>query len=236
MKNKAFYDKDAPTKNLYTTIGGFVALLISILAAIGVLTPDQATQATTHTNTLLALLPSAIGAIIGLISMFKATDAGVAKFFKGNKTMMLILILGLFGASAGAQSIFKPVPNNLFAVQEKGLKATETPSVWLWRFSAEITAVELIYNKETKQFDSQPLSSAGPAIGYRHYTSLPDGSPYNDFGVNFAALIGTDITHITPASIKAALFINAFQYLNVGVDYSIGSKTFGILLGASVNF
>ena len=152
------------------------------------------------------------------------------------KKLIVILLFAFLVIAVNAQPIFKPVPKDLFTSQLKSLKTPQIASQWLWRFSADITAVELIYNKTTKQFDSQPLSSAGPTIGYRHYTALQDGSPYNDFGVNFAALIGTDITHISPASIKAALFINAFQYLNVGVDYSFGGKTFGILLGASVNF
>lgn len=153
------------------------------------------------------------------------------------RTILLIGLLSSIGLATNAQvNIFKPVPKNLFTVNKSALNTTQNTSVWLWRLSANVTAVELVYNKTTKQFDSQALSSAGPAIGYRHYSALPDGSPYNDFGVNLAILLGTDIEHITPANIKPALLINAFQFVNVGIDYGIGSKTFGILLGASINF
>jgi hypothetical protein len=105
MKLKTLYDKEAPTKNLYTTIGGLVALIISVLAAIGILTAEQATQATNYTNTLLALVPTAITAIAGLISMFKVTDANAAKLFKANNTLTLILLMSLFTISVNAQKV-----------------------------------------------------------------------------------------------------------------------------------
>lgn len=152
------------------------------------------------------------------------------------KKLITILFFALFAIAVSAQSIFKPLPVDLFTANKTALKATQNASIWLWRISGNIVATELTYNKVTKQFDSAPLSAVGPGIGYKHFTELSDGSIYNDFGVNFLALLGTDIEHITPASIKAALTINAFNFINLGVDYSFGGKTFGILLGASVNF
>jgi hypothetical protein len=153
------------------------------------------------------------------------------------KRLIIILSFLAIMPFLSAQSLFKPVDKSIFGLTaDKNLKATATPSVWIWRISGNIVATELVYNKVTKQFDSAPLSAVGPGIGYKHMTLLSDGSIYNDFGVNFLALIGTDIEHITPASIKAALTINAFLFVNVGVDYSFGGKTFGILIGASVTF
>jgi hypothetical protein len=152
------------------------------------------------------------------------------------KKIIVLLFFVAFTVSAFAQSAFKPVPKNLFVLDASSLKSVPVTSIWLWRFSAEVTAVELTWNKTSKQFDSSPLSSVGPAIGYRHFVPLADGTPYNDFGVNIAALLGTDINQINPASIKLALLINAFQFVNVGVDYSFSGKTVGILLGASINF
>lgn len=153
------------------------------------------------------------------------------------RLLIVISLFAFFAVSCAAQGLFRPVDKSIFALTaDKGLKATATPSVWIWRISGNIVATELVYNKVTKQFDSAPLSAVGPGIGYKHMTLLSDGSIYNDFGVNFLALLGTDIEHITPASIKAALTINAFQFVNIGVDYSFGGKTFGILIGASVTF
>jgi hypothetical protein len=151
------------------------------------------------------------------------------------KKLITILLFATLAVSLNAQSLFKPVPKDLFTQNKAVLNATQNASVWLWRISANVTAVELNWNKETKQFDSQPLSSAGPAIGYRHFTQA-NGLPYNDFGLNLAVLLGTDITHISPASVKVALIINALQYINVGADWNFGNNKPGILIGASINF
>jgi hypothetical protein len=153
------------------------------------------------------------------------------------KKLLIILFLAVSTIIVQAQiSLFKPVPKNLFQTVNSNQKVSQTPSVWLWRFSAMVTATELTYDKTSKQFLSAPLSSVGPAIGYKHYTALADNSPYNDWGINFAALIGTDINSIDPASIKAALLLNCFQFVNIGCDYSFGGKTFGILIGANLAF
>jgi hypothetical protein len=150
------------------------------------------------------------------------------------KKLLIALSLLLTVTLCQAQSIWQPVPSTLFKAKSAPFGVVATPGTWLWRFSAEVTAEELTWNKTTKQFDSAPLSSVGPAIGYRHFVPLADGTPYNDFGISLAALLGTDINQINPATIKLALLINAFQFVNIGVDTNF--KTVGILLGASINF
>jgi hypothetical protein len=153
------------------------------------------------------------------------------------KKILTIIFLAAFTLSVSAQSIFKPVPGTLFKQDASSLKSLTNASTWLWRFSAMVTATELQYDKATKQFVSAPLSSVGPAIGYRHFTALPDGTPFNDWGINAAILLGTDLEHIDPARIKAALLINAFSFVNVGACYTFGGTNhFGILLGASISF
>lgn len=74
MNFKAVYDAQAPTGNLVTTISGIITLVISILAGLGVFTPEQASGVTQHVTTLLNLAPAIIGAISGLILIFKAKD------------------------------------------------------------------------------------------------------------------------------------------------------------------
>ena len=149
------------------------------------------------------------------------------------KKLLLIFCFVALAMITSAQSIFKPVPEDLFANKAS---LTASQSAWLWRLSVDVSAIEYTYDKETKSFDSYPLSSAGPAIGFRHYTQLPDGSPYNDYGINLAILLGTDITKISPAQIKAALLFNAFEFVNVGVSYNFVNRSPGILLGGSINF
>lgn len=151
------------------------------------------------------------------------------------KKLTILFTFLLIGIVCQAQSIWKPVSSDIF--KSTPTKMAGVNSVWLWRLSALVVADELTYNKVTKQFDSQPLSSVGPAIGYRHFTPLTDGTPYNDFGVNAAILLGTDINHITTASMKAAVVINAFKFVNIGGAYTFNATShWSILLGASINF
>ena len=150
------------------------------------------------------------------------------------KKYLLLFVFTLCTLSMFSQSIWKPVPSNLFQTGKYTTSLSVIPSVWLWRVSANITAEELVWNKSTKQFNSAPLSSMGPAIGYRHYVAASDGTTITDYGFNAILLLGEDINHVDPASIKLGLTVNCFQYVNIGIDTNF--KTVGILLGASINF
>jgi hypothetical protein len=155
------------------------------------------------------------------------------------KKIFIVLVFTLFAVSAYSQNMFKPVPKNFF-LKTQTVETLEvapgTVSEWLWRFNVTVVANEFVWDKVAKQFNSVPLSGVGPGIGYRHYYQAPDGIPASDFGVNFVLLWGTDIDNISPANLKPALTVNAFNFLNVGVDYGIKTKAFGILLGAQVSF
>ena len=155
------------------------------------------------------------------------------------KTLILIFLLGGAGLVCSAQGtstpFFKPVPKDLFKTVKISTNAAITPtSVWLFRPSAEITAIELVYNKTTKKFDSSPLSSAGPGLSYQHYVDS-NGVPFNDFGFNALLLIGTDITQISPATLAVAGTVN-YNVFNVGAGYNCGLKTFFILTGITLKF
>jgi len=156
--------------------------------------------------------------------------------------VLALIALSLSGMAQDGISLWKPVPKNLFQVvnaHNKLLnpKATAINSVFIWRLSAMITADELTWNKNTKQFVSTTLSSVGPAIGYRHYTQLNDGTGYNDWGVNLGVLLGTDINYAMPANAKIALTFNAFQFVNVGGAYTFNQpNNWSILIGANFTF
>jgi ABC-type Fe3+ transport system permease subunit len=72
---KAVFDPAVKSKNLITTISGVVTLVITILSALGVLTPEQAGGVTEQTNTLLTLIPQVVAAVAALILIFKSKDA-----------------------------------------------------------------------------------------------------------------------------------------------------------------
>ena len=153
------------------------------------------------------------------------------------KKFMIVLLFFALTVPIFSQSIWKPVPKNLF---DNSAKAVNT--AWLWRFSGLVTANELNWVKADKEFVSAPLSSLGPLIGFRHYvpTSPTDETPYNDYGFNAGLLLGADINDIEATKLKLVATVNAFQFINLGLAYTIkpieGYSPLSILIGAAVNF
>ena len=155
------------------------------------------------------------------------------------KFFIICTLLIAVGASSFSQvSPFKPIPFNLFQILGKTnltMGSPTIPTATLWRFDAQVIGNELTYNKVTKQIDSAPLSGVGPGFGIRHYFQGNNGLPTSDWGLSLAILLGTDLQHVTPASIKPAIVFNALQFVNVGVDL-INFKQVGFIMGAQVNF
>lgn len=153
------------------------------------------------------------------------------------KIILLFALIALF-ATGNAQiksvPLFKPVPQDLFTADQYDLKSLENASIWMLRPSIQITAVQLIWNKETKSFDSSPLSSIGAGISYQHYIEVNE-KPFNNFGVNAFVLLGTDITEVSPASLGIATTIN-YSIINAGVGYNFGNKAPFLLTGVTLKY
>jgi hypothetical protein len=71
---KNFYDKDVPSRNLWTTIPGLITLVLSLLVAFNVITIDQSGILQTQLTSLLQAGTAAYLAVMGIIAAFKATD------------------------------------------------------------------------------------------------------------------------------------------------------------------
>jgi hypothetical protein len=126
---------------------------------------------------------------------------------------------------------FSPVPTDLF---KTGVKAVN-PSVWLLRPMATITAIQLNWNKVTKQFDASALSSAGLGVSYAHFVEA-NGLPYNNFSVNALLLLGGNIEATEPASMSFAITGSFMNFVSLGGLYNFGNKSFGILTGVAIKF
>jgi len=72
--NRAVYDKNVPTRNLVTTISGVIALVVPILALVGLLTPEQSAGLTEQLGIIGTAVSGIIGAISAIILIFKAQD------------------------------------------------------------------------------------------------------------------------------------------------------------------
>lgn len=152
------------------------------------------------------------------------------------RKLILILALISFGITATAQDhwkgFFKPVTINP-AVKDLGTRAGT--SVWLFRPTVSISAIQLVWDKTTKEFNATSLNSAGFGIGYQHFIDV-EGKPYNNFGFNALLLFDIVPTETAPTALSGALTVSAFQYLNVGAGYNFGLKTPFLLTGVTVKF
>lgn len=152
--------------------------------------------------------------------------------------MLMMASIVAINAQSKWDGFFKPVENDLFTNPDvMTFRGIDDPAagVWLFKFDAQITAVQLLWDKENKKFLASPLSSAGPGIGYRHYVQY-NGEPYCNFGVNLLCLIGYDWTEISTANLSLAGTITFLDYINVGGGYSFTEKAPLILMGAIVKF
>lgn len=133
---------------------------------------------------------------------------------------------------------WKPVEHDLFTNPDvMTFRGIEDPNqgIWLFKFDAQITAVQLLWDKINKKFLASPLSSAGPGIGYRHYIQY-NGEPYCNFGVNLLCLVGYDWTEISTANLSLVGTVTFLDYVNVGGGYNFTEKAPMILMGAIVKF
>jgi hypothetical protein len=121
---------------------------------------------------------------------------------------------------------FGPVPNDLI---EKTRGAT---SVWLFRPVVTLTAMQF---ELTKPVTVASLSSLGTGISYQHFVEA-DGEPYANFGANLLVLFEQDFAGIEPTHLSFAVTGSLFQYVSVGVGYSLNSKHFFVLTGISYSF
>ena len=144
----------------------------------------------------------------------------------------IILITGLLLLSAGvfAQSRWSGFLEPKTGT-EVGLRGNTNE--WFFRPSAQLTAIQFTYNKETKMFESAAFSSAGIGLGYQHYI-VTDGTLVNNYGFN--ALVIFDASQSSQGGVGLAVTANALQFVNIGAGYNLTDKQFFILTGCVWNF
>jgi hypothetical protein len=146
------------------------------------------------------------------------------------RTILIIAMLSCFGIAAHAQSIFKPVPKTLFTEnKDMSIKASLSPSVWLWRFSAGVIATQ--WTVENKQVKQEAFNKTGMGLSYAHYIDQ-DGLPYNNVSVNGFLFFPVDGS----AKVTIAGTVSFLKYIQVGLDYDAGLNKLGVLTGISYTF
>jgi hypothetical protein len=153
------------------------------------------------------------------------------------KKLITILLFASLTLANYSQGFFKPVDRNMFTPKDNALKTLAITQKWEFRPAIAISAVQLNWNKDKKQFDASAFNSAGIGIGYQHFIELPDGSPFNNYGFNGILLLGADdILNPTVPTISFAITGSFLQYVNIGALYNFTNKSFGILTGVSLKF
>jgi|GEM_PF-2758924 hypothetical protein len=127
------------------------------------------------------------------------------------------------------QTMLKSNASDLVKVTE----VTGKESVWLFRPSAALTAIQFTYDKDLKTFISSAFTSAGVGLGYQHYVDN-NGTAVNNFGFNL--LIMLDGADNTEAGFGVAGTFNALNFVNIGGGYNLTGKKAFLLLGGSWNF
>lgn len=159
------------------------------------------------------------------------------------KKLLTLIILILCSSAIFAQSLFKPVPKDLFAPKNNvntimgvaGAVVPQNASKWLLRAQVAITAIQI----NLKSFETSNFSNAGVGIGWQHY--IPgELEPFNDYGFNILLLGGkespsTDLP-TNKFSFSVAVVANALGWINLGPIYDTRSNTIGILTGVSLKF
>lgn len=147
------------------------------------------------------------------------------------KKYFLIIVLFLATIVTVGQNpwkgFWKPVTNETSVIKSRDIGY----SVWLFRPTVGLSAIQFVYDKECKCFHSEAFSATGMGVGYQHYIDL-NGQPYNNFGFNALVLFNaTD-----PGTISLAGTVSALKFVSVGAGYNLGTKQVFFLTGVSYNF
>jgi hypothetical protein len=137
------------------------------------------------------------------------------------KLLVIILLFGITVA-VSSQSIWRPIPKNLFKgplTADRTIKAT---GIWLPRWTAGVSATQLNYNKVTKKLELGTFSKYGIGLSYAHYIDV-EGLPYNNFSLNGFMFIPTQGV---ADAFSLGLTVSALDIfgmsLQAGVDFEPG--------------
>ena len=134
------------------------------------------------------------------------------------KKLILLLLVIVSTFTIEAQSIWKPVPKDLFSAELSADRTVKGNSVLLPRWTAGISAEKLNYNKVTKKLEPESFSKIGIGFSLANYIDV-NGEPYNNWSVNaflFLPTLNTDNI------ISLAVTVSALQYLQIGFDFEPG--------------
>ncbi|TSA51967.1 MAG: hypothetical protein D4R45_07705 [Planctomycetaceae bacterium] len=159
-----------------------------------------------------------------------AGKAYISRYLKmaGAIGLFLFISIGVSAQGHFSQFFKKTNGTSVATLRTEGDKSFE----WYVKPTAQLTAMNLNYNPDTKVMEATSFSAAGIGIGYQHYIEY-NGALVNNYGINALFIINGANEE---AGYGVAATVNALGFVNIGGGRDFTNKRWLILLGGSWNF
>lgn len=149
------------------------------------------------------------------------------------KKFIFIVLLAAFSLTSSAQigNLIKPVESVIKVEQTAGVKSILDDVVL--RLNVGVTTTQSYLDKETKEIITNPMSAVGFGLGVQHYKLRPDGTLFNDYGVNLLYLIQDGVNGVNGMGVGLFGNLSIFQ---LGCDYNFTLKRFSVDTGVTLKF
>lgn len=156
------------------------------------------------------------------------------KVSRGLKILVIAILFSGLSAGVYSQGVFSQFGKITRGTKIDLVKAEGDKSIkWFVKPTAEISAMNLVYDKEEKAWSGSPFTAAGLGGGIQHYVEH-NGVLANDYGFNALFIINFNDPENVGFGIAGT--VNALDFVNVGGGYDFTNKVPLLLLGASWKF
>lgn len=156
------------------------------------------------------------------------------KVAKGLKMIALLVMFTALSTSVSAQGTWSQFGKITRGTKVDLLKSEGDKILkWYVKPTAELSAMNLVKNKETNKWEGSPFTAAGIGAGLQHYVEH-NGALANDYGFN--ALFIINFNDPLNVGFGIAGTANILDFVNAGYGYDFTNKVPLILFGASWKF
>lgn len=148
-----------------------------------------------------------------------------AKFYLPKLLIIGLLLSGIstISVAQGHNRLFAPVENDFLLKMKANGTAVSNNTAWLPRIAAGMSAAQMYYDKESKNWTTSSLNAVCFGYGFQHFIQAND-KPYNDYGFNILVLLDIKPTETTYTAFSTAATVSALEYLNFGGGYNFTLK------------
>jgi hypothetical protein len=207
-----------------TVVGAILALIIAIQPLIATGTIDWK-----------QVIIAGLIAVLGYVAKDRDVTGGTKQLGTPTKKLLMILCLVAIPMAGMSQSLFKPVPKDLFTVRHlsapPGAAIVPVQHKWVPRLNTGIMGVSWELKKGTKPV---PFEAIGFGLALLQYKEV-NGEPFNVWGINALFLTSTNHTAIG-FGLYGLYNTNQIGLVNLGIHYDAGVKSVFIDTGLTYSF